>query len=241
MEEQLERELQRAIAECCQEDRVKRRTSLNRLLILIQQLPGIYRVAHQDYPEAYNRTLMWVCKNIDRFEQRSSSARMHSGDLEPTTESIEQSLVIWINGYLKWRIRDLYIADNSYDPKRVYPDGKQDLDLIANIPDPQVSLSLLDTQIAQMQSEKSENIGMAIANYIQQDLDKNLTSTFIRKQPKCNCHCLALRLLLEQPPQKISQIAREFNVNNQTLYSHWKQKCLPLLQSISQSITHESN
>lgn len=226
MEQQLELELVKAIAECRQTNLKKKRMSLNRLLILIQQLPGIYYASHQDYPEAYNRTLMWVCKNIDRFEA--------------TTESIEQSLIIWINGYLKWRIRDLYIADNSYDPQRIYPTAKDDLDLIANVPDPQVSLSLLDTQIAQMQAENSKNVGKAIANYIERDLGKNLTSTFIRKHPQCNCHYLALRLLLQQPPQKISQIARELEVNNQTLYSHWKQKCLPLLQEISQSITHDN-
>ncbi|MEL6788525.1 MAG: hypothetical protein AAFO76_14235 [Cyanobacteria bacterium J06607_15] len=224
---QLNQELAQAIAECRQDNLTKRRTSLNRLLILIQQLPGIYTVSHQDYPEAYNRTLMWVCQNIDRFE--------------PTTESVEKSLVIWINGYLKWRIRDLYISDNSYDLQRVYPTkNNAELDLIANLPDPQVSLSLLDTQIAQMQAEKAENMGKAIADYIKQDQDKKLTTTFIRQHPQCNCHNLALRLLLEQPPQKISQIARELEVNNQTLYSHWKQKCLPLLQSISQSINHES-
>ncbi|MEL7075164.1 MAG: hypothetical protein AAGM46_04445 [Cyanobacteria bacterium J06582_2] len=224
---QLNQELAQAIAECRQDNLTKRRTSLNRLLILIQQLPGIYTVSHQDYPEAYNRTLMWVCQNIDRFE--------------PTRESVEKSLVIWINGYLKWRIRDLYISDNSYDPQRVYPTkNNAELDLIANLPDPQVSLSLLDTQIAQMQAEKSENMGKAIVDHIKQDQDKKLTTTFIRQHPQCNCHNLALRLLLEQPPQKISQIARELEVNNQTLYSHWKQKCLPLLQSISQSINHES-
>ncbi|MEL6580482.1 MAG: hypothetical protein AAFQ14_12070 [Cyanobacteria bacterium J06621_12] len=224
---QLNQELAQAIAECRQDNLTKRRTSLNRLLILIQQLPGIYTVSHQDYPEAYNRTLMWVCQNIDRFE--------------PTRESVEKSLVIWINGYLKWRIRDLYISDNSYDPQRVYPTkNNEELDLIANLPDPQVSLSLLDSQIAQMQAEKSENMGKAIVDHIKQDQDKKLTTTFIRQHPQCNCHNLALRLLLEQPPQKISQIARELEVNNQTLYSHWKQKCLPLLQSISQSINHES-
>ncbi len=224
---QLNQELAQAIAECRQDNLTKRRTSLNRLLILIQQLPGIYTVSHQDYPEAYNRTLMWVCQNIDRFE--------------PTRESVEKSLVIWINGYLKWRIRDLYISDNSYDLQRVYPTkNNAELDLIANLPDPQVSLSLLDTQIAQMQAEKAENMGKAIVDYIKQDKDKKLTTTFIRQHPQCNCHNLALRLLLEQPPQKISQIARELGVNNQTLYSHWKQKCLPLLQSISQSINHES-
>ena len=228
MEVPLETKLKTVITDCRQykDNSLKRRTSLNRLLILIQQLPGIYSASHQDYPEAYNRTMIWVCKNIDRFK--------------PTRESVAESLVVWINGYLKWRIRDLYIADNSYDPQRVYPDAQQDLDLVANIADPQVSLSLLDTQIAQMQAEKSANIAGAIADCIEKDPDKKLTETFIRKHPECNCHCLALRLLLTQPPQKISQIAREFGINNQTLYSHWKQKCLPLLQSISQSITHDN-
>ena len=226
----MEQQLQKAIAVCCQETNpTQQRKNLNRLLILIQQLPGIYHVSHQDYPEAYNRTLEWVCKNIDRFE--------------PTTDSVAKSLIIWINGYLKWRIRDLYVSDNSYDPLRVYPSPKnnQEIDLIANIADSQISLSLLDIQIAQMQAEQKENTGKAIADYIKQDLDKNLTTTHPRKHPQCNCHCLAIRLLLKQPPQKVSEIARELKVNNQTLYSHWKQKCLPLLQEISQLISHEQS
>ena len=226
IDRQLDKQLAQAIAKCRQANLTKRQINLNRLLILIQQLPGIYRASHQDYPEAYNRTLMWVCKNIERFE--------------PTTESIAQSLVIWINGYLKWRIRDLYVSDNSYDPHRVYPSSQDDSDPIAALPDPQLSFSLLDNKIAQIQAEKSVQIGKAIANYIEQDSGKNLTGTFIRKHPQCNCHCLALRLLLEQPPQKISQLARELEVNNQTLYSHWKQKCLPLLRSISRSIIHDN-
>ena len=93
MEQELESELIKVIAECRQENLTKRRTSLNRLLMLIQQLPGIYRVSHQDYPEAYNRTSIWVCKNISNFKA--------------TTESVAKSLVIWIDGYLK---RDLYVA-----------------------------------------------------------------------------------------------------------------------------------
>ncbi len=223
----MEQQLSKAISECRQStDTTQRQKCLNHLLILIQQLPGIYFASHQDYPEAYNRTLEWVCKNIDRFE--------------PTTDSVSRSMVIWINGYLKWRIRDLYISDNSYDPNRVYSSSKKDnnIDLIETIADPQISLSLLDTQIEKMQAEKEENIGNAIANYIKQDLGNNLTTTHPRKHPQCNCHCLAQRLLLEDPPDKVSKIARDLAVNNQTLYSHWKKKCLPLLQEISNSINN---
>ena len=167
-----------------------------------------------------------MSNNIDRFE--------------PKTDSVQKSLVIWINGYLKWRIRDLYVGDKNYDPLRVYPSSREDepkIDLIENIRDPQISLSLLDTYIAQLQAEKQARLGETIVKYIEEDKQQNLTNTSPRKHPQCNCHCLAIRLLLQQPPQKISEIARELNVNNQTLYSHWKQKCLPLLREIGTQIT----
>ncbi|MDJ0648177.1 MAG: hypothetical protein QNJ60_05665 [Xenococcaceae cyanobacterium MO_188.B19] len=222
MEEQLREAI---LAVCnCESQSLKRQKNLNRLLIIIQKLPGIYRSSHQDYPEAYNRTLIWVSKNIDRFELQK--------------ESTEKSFVIWINGYLKWRIRDLYISDNRYDPKRVYPHSQEEsgIDLIENIPDPKFSLSLLDTKIAEIQANRQTRLGNAIVDSIEQDLSKNLSTTYPRKHPQCNCQCLAKRLLLQQPPQKISQIARELNINNQTLYSHWKQKCLPLLQIIGEEL-----
>ncbi|MDJ0532098.1 MAG: hypothetical protein QNJ70_06315 [Xenococcaceae cyanobacterium MO_207.B15] len=96
---------------------------------------------------------------------------------------------------------------------------------------PRFSLSLLDTQIAQIQANQQARLGQAIADSIQQDFHKKLTKTYPRKYPRCNCQCLAIRLLLQQPPQKISEIARELNINNQTLYSHWKQKCFRFLLS----------
>jgi hypothetical protein len=222
----VEEQIQEAIAliRNCNSQSLQRQKSLNRLLLLIQQLPGIYRASHQDYPEAYNRTLEWVCKNIDRFE--------------PKGELVQKSLVTWINGYLKWRIRDLYISDNSYDPQRIYPKSNEELeiDLIENLPDPRFSLSLLDTQIAEVQADQQTRLGIAIADYIKQDLDKNLTNTYLRQHPQCNCQCLAISLLLQEPPAKISELARELKVNNQTLYSHWKQKCLPLLQEVGEEL-----
>jgi hypothetical protein len=222
----VEEKIKEAISLICRdEDRsLQRQKNLNRLLMLIQQLPGIYRSSHQNYPEAYNRTLEWISKNIDRFEAKD--------------KSVQKSFVIWINGYLKWRIRDLYTADNSYDPKRVYFNNNEEseIDLIENIPDPRFCLSLLDTQIAKMQADRQTRLGNAIADHIKQDSNQTLTNTYLRKNPQCNCQCLAIRLLLQQPPAKISEIARELKVNNQTLYSHWKQKCLPLLQEIGKEL-----
>ena len=79
-----------------------------------------------------------------------------------------------------------------------------------------------------MQAEKSETIGKAIANHIEQDIDKNLTETFIRKHPQCNCHCLALRLLLAQPPWSKSDRAL-FNLADLILPDLGKLECRYIL------------
>ena len=157
-----------------------RQKALDRLLIIIQKLPGIYHLAHQDYPKAFNRTLEWVSNNIDRFE--------------PNIDYVQKSLFIWSDGYLKWRVRSLYVGDKNYAPLRVYPSRRE-------------------------------------------DEQKNLTNTSPRKHPQYNCQCLAIDLLLQQLPQKISELVRELKVNNQTLYFYGKQKCLPLLREIRTKTT----
>jgi hypothetical protein len=219
----VEAQLQSLITEVCSYEigDLRRQKALNRLLILLQQLPKIYRSSHQDYPEAYNRTLEWVCKNIDSFQARSNS--------------IVDSFVIWVNGYLKWRVRDLYLSDNYYDSKQVdlNRNNEEERDLLENIADPHFSLSLLDWEIERLQQNKQQRRGEAIINYLRQDPEHFLQEVHLRKKSECNCHFLTLRLLLNEPNERIADVARELNISNQTLYSHWKQKCLPLLQDIA--------
>ena len=75
----------------------KWRTAMHKLLREIQQLPGLKKSVHQNYPAALNLTLEWVSREIAQFEPRQSS--------------VSKSLVNWINGYLVWRIKDLYSPD----------------------------------------------------------------------------------------------------------------------------------
>jgi hypothetical protein len=215
--------LQDLISQVCQHETAspERQKALNRLLRAIAQLPGIYRSSHQDYPEAFNRTLEWVSKNIDRFVANPSS--------------VQSSLVTWINGYLKWRIRDLYISDERYS-SMADRDENHTIDLIETIPDPQFSLSLLDLKIAEMQATKVERQGLLIKQYIERDPENILSACHLRKHLQCHCHFLAARLLLAEPPQSIAEVSRELKVNNQTIYSHWKQKCLPLLQEMARRL-----
>jgi hypothetical protein len=216
--------LRSLIDEACRHEKgsTERRKALNRLLGALPLLPGLYRSSHQDYPEAYNRTLEWLCKNIDQYQGRSTS--------------IEQSFVAWINGYLKWRVRDLYAPDDKYNALRVHlasSDDESCPDPLENFPDPKFNLNLLEIKIAQLQEAEQRKQGKAIRTYIEHDPEGKLTQCYPRKYPQCNCQVLACRLLLTEPPETIADLARDYGINNQTLYSHWKLKCLPLLQEIA--------
>ncbi len=223
----MEKELKNLIEQICQypNPSPERQKALNRLLILIQQLPGLYRSSHQDYPEAYNRTLEWASKNIQKFRPGSAW---------------EKSFVVWINGYLKWRVRDLYISDNKYeesiDKSTTNLEGES-ITLKDKLP--ANNLSLLETKIAELQQAKRQRQGDAVRQYIETDPEQKLSSSKPKKYPECNCQILATQLLLTEPPKKISQISEETNISNQTLYSHWKRKCIPLLREIANQFGEE--
>ncbi|WP_293027431.1 hypothetical protein [Moorena sp. SIO3I8] len=207
----------------------ERQKALNRFLSVVQNLPGIYKSSHVDYLEALNRTWEWVIRNLDQFE--------------PTSTSLEKSLVTWINGYLRWRIRDLYISDSRYPGISTnQPIGNSEGDsrtLEDRLPDPRPSLSRLDDYIEEIQTAERQRLSKAILEEIKNDPDRKLIGCHPRKYPKCNCQLLAMRLLVQEPPQRIADIAREFNANQQTLYSHWKKKCLPRLQDIGKTFGYQ--
>lgn len=209
----------------------ERQKALNRLLALIQQLPGIYRSSHPDYAEALNLTWEWVSRKIGEFNPRNSS--------------VQQSLVTWINGYLKWRIRDLYAKENQYPISLDRPISNDEGDQttpLENLPDPQFTsptLDLLEVKINQIQEAQRQRLGQRVRQYIERDEEGILKGCHPRKHPECNCQMLAMRLLLQEPHQRIADISREFKINNQTLYSHWKNNCLPLLQEIGRNFGYQ--
>jgi len=229
----VDEQLKKLITEvCCYPDpSPERQKALNKLLMVIQQLPGIYQSGHQDYLEALNQTWEWVSRKVCEFEVRSPS--------------FQQSLVIWINGYLKWRIKDLYRPDSNYTislDRLTRNDQGDETTLLNILPDRQsqtISLDLLDIKIAQIQEVERQCFGKRIWQYIEQDEEGKLIASHPRKNPECHCHLLAMRLLLQQPPHKIADIARELNISNQTLYSHWKKNCLPLLREIGTNFGYE--
>lgn len=200
----------------------KWRLNMNWLLLEIQQLPGLAKSSHPDYPAALNLTLEWVSKNITRFESDSDSLR--------------ESLLKWVNSYLGWRIRDLYSPDK---------DAPLSLDapITANIREitrqdnlSNLTLSGLDGLIESCMRETTIRIGLDLELYIEQDPEDKLKNSHPTTSPHCNCQFLSQRLVLKEPPDKFAHIAKELSIPYTTVNSHWKRKCEPILQKIAEDL-----
>jgi hypothetical protein len=107
------------------------------------------------------------------------------------------------------------------------------------------TISLLDELI----EIEDQSIGSQLWQYINADPEGKLRGCYpsekidkerkgnqpenMRPRPDVNCQVLAQRLQLKEPPEQLSEIARELGISDQTLYSHWKRRCLPLLREIA--------
>lgn len=203
----------------------KWRTAMHKLLLEIQQLPGLKKSAHQDYPEALNRTFQWVSREIAKFEPRQSS--------------VSKSLVNWINGYLGWRIQDLYSPDKDAPLSLDAPLGVDagETTRLELLPDP--TLSGLDGMIESAQKETTQRIGLQLKLYIEQDPEGKLKNSYPRSYPECNCQFLIMRRVLKEPADKFQDLAEELNVKRSTLTSHWYNKCEPSLEEIALTLGYK--
>ncbi|MCF2148197.1 CHAT domain-containing protein [Desmonostoc muscorum LEGE 12446] len=225
-------QLQTMIANICENSNP---ANINRLLIQLQQLPGLLRSSHPLYLEALDKTWEWVIKNICDFEP-------------PPHLTIKEGLKTWINGYLCWRIRDLYLPNNSHPQISIYQpfnsdseDGKTLLDEISETGYQTPTLNGLDAFVKRLEHQKIQRIFAEFEDYIQQDPQEKLRSCHPRKFPDCNCQVLSKRLLLQDPAQRYSRISRDLGINEQTLKSHWTRICKPLLQEILENLGYSGN
>lgn len=202
----------------------KRQKALSKLLLEVQKLPNLKSSDHPKYPDALNRTWEWFAKNIERFEY------------EP--EEVEKQLTNWINGYLGWRIKDLYTPDDAYQPSADEPfpdndDNRTRQDTISNEDALIPTLDGLEGYIENLQKQNIQRIGLEVELYLENDPDNRLKQCHPREKPDCNAQVLAQRIFLKEPPDKLKAIAREFDIKYQTLVSFWKRKGLPLVQEIA--------
>ncbi|MGG6269039.1 hypothetical protein ACQ4M3_34285 [Leptolyngbya sp. AN03gr2] len=200
-----------------------RARSMSRLLSRLQRLPNLRKASHLDYSSALSRTWEWVSENIEQFQ--------------PSSDSLEADFTRWINGYLNWRVRDLYSA-RSDDVKSldqvVRGDGQTLLDRLDETGSMMPSLSGLDKLIEDLQKQKRQSLGLKVEDYIKADPEQVLRSCFPKSNSDCNCHILSLRVLVNDPPDSFTVLSKELGIPYQSLISHWKRKCLVLLRDFAE-------
>jgi hypothetical protein len=214
-ENQLDTELIRLFETICQSpvnspEKVK---ALNRFIILCQKSLSLIKDKHPDYPEALNKTWKWVSENLNKFQ--------------PSSPSFSHSLQRWINGYLYWRIKDLYTSVSDWEEF-------SERDFVAP------TLIGLDA-LEKSEEEKQLNLVLEeIRRYVESDPDCILRNFHPRGHPECNCQLLIKRLLLQNPPDTLADIAKEFDINYQNVNTRWqhtkRQNCRQMLKEIAHKI-----
>lgn len=226
------------------------RRALNRLILQIQQLPGLVRSPHPDYGEALNDVLLKLGNEIQQFQ--------------PAQGTLTDSLTAWINLKLrlKYAVLDLHRPPQARN-RSVASKGAQ-TEFQAQVRQPPLSLdaplgdnetaSFLDqlpapgpytlwqieSAIQQAQAQQQQQqIGLRLQQYIQHDPDQRLRQCHPQAHPDCHCQLLSQRLLLKHPPDRLASLAREFNINYHTLNWHWKNRCIPLLRTIAQRMGYQ--
>ncbi|OCQ93517.1 hypothetical protein BCD64_01075 [Nostoc sp. MBR 210] len=201
------------------------RLAMDRLLREIQQFPRLRKSSHPDYLAALTLTFEWVSNNISEFE--------------PNSDSVAESLVRWVNGYLRWRIQDLYSPDKNAPLSLDAPIASDfgEITLLDKLPNS--TLSGLDSLIENSQRENNQRIGLKLELYIEQDHEAKLKNSYPRSCVECNCQLLSQRLILKEPPDKVAEIARELSLPYTTVNSHWNRNCKPMLQKIAEDLGYK--
>jgi hypothetical protein len=204
----------------------QRRRAMHRLLIEIYHLPGLLKSSHPDYLDALNQTWEKVSRDI-------------CCEFQPRSKSLEKSLVSWINGYLYWRIKDLY-SHNSALISLDAPIAENDrqitlIELLAETGLNTPRLSGLDCYIEQLQEQENQCLSQRIVDYIHQDPQNQLKNCYPRAYPNCHCQLLSQKRLLLEPAETFEDIAEELNIPLKQVTNHWYGRCKPLLQKIFQA------
>lgn len=215
--------------------------SIDRLLALIPKLPGLRRDRHPDYLEALNDTLKYVQRHINRFQC----------DLDADPVYIRQRFTIWVNGQLKFRILDLYRGGDrplSLDAPVAQDFGNLPLlDYLGKLSNPAMSLDGIEALIEERQLQSTRRRGLLVELYIERDPEGRLQGCTGTQAPQMNCQALAQSILLQTRGDRVGglpaekkntwrSLARQLQVNEQTLHSHWKRRCYPMIKAIAQDI-----
>ena len=102
-------------------------------------------------------------------------------------------------------------------------------------------LSIFNSDIEKSNDQKIIEIWTRLEHYVNEDPQSILKNCYPKKHPNCNAQLLSKKLLFKNPPEKLTQISKDLQINYQTLRSHWERKCIPLLQAILKDLGYSDD
>jgi hypothetical protein len=215
--------------------------ALNKLASIIPKLPGIYRDNNPriDYQDAFNQALANIAgislkkgtvsnKNILSFiNTLTKRNKLDLEQIEP--EKVRESLVNWFNKILKCRIIDLY-RDLGKLPLSLdnIQGGDRETTYLEQLPD--LTPNGFNILITEEELAANHNTEQELKQRFE-DL-KNFLNCHPDGYPHCTCHEIIKRRQLQKPPEKWKDMAKNLNIPQGTITSHWDRKCKPLLNQI---------
>lgn len=198
------------------------REALEHLLSLIPHLQGICQDRHPDYSKAVDQSSEDIRQKIDGF---IVTLVLKIDETPPSV--LRENFVRWVNRFLRFDIYDLYRSRKlplSLDNTRAGEEGGTTF--IEQLPDPRTLDNWLEQEEAQTQR-------LVLKRYVEKDPDGILRKCYPTNYPQCNCQVLAKMRYLNETTVGVPALAKQFGMSAQTIYSHWKRSCLPILQEIA--------
>lgn len=160
------------------------------------------------YEDALQETWLYFCRHICE------------GQPDKVYDPNKASVVTWLNNYLKWRLKDGYIA-TAKQKQRIVPaqvdENNQIIDWLDNLPAKENPPPILE-EIKQWAGEDAQN---------------SLREIQLKNHPQVTAQILILRRL--PPETEWSELSEEYGVPIGTLSSFYQRKCKPLLRKFSQT------
>ncbi|GAB1543724.1 hypothetical protein NUACC21_64000 [Scytonema sp. NUACC21] len=209
--DELKAQILQLVKETCQHPRgsIERQKGLHQIVLLIQQTGQLLRpMGVTDAEDALQKTWLYFCRNLCEATTTTEPYNPEAG-----------CVIRWLNGYLKYRLRDNVkeIADDKIN--RVYPvqgENGEELDPVDLIPAPSEPPPILK-EIQEWLQKEAHNLRR------------------IHVQNRLDIHCLVLIERRLPPETSWKDLSQEFNVSEATLKRFYKQKCFPRLLDFGQS------
>ncbi|WP_414526957.1 hypothetical protein [Nodularia chucula] len=226
MDEHLQQLLQ-ALSKTEQRSRDERQI-IGKILKLIPNLPGICRNYDPkiNYEDAFNRAIEGVWLGIRKFVQVSITRILNAN-----AEINRRSFVAWFNRILKNKIFDLY-RQHKKQPLSLDIQIAEESDTHLNFLTYDINITSIEQLITEEEIIQNKEKEKRIKSFLEQD--EELLKCKLKNNPQCNCQALIKLRMLKQPPEIWQEIGKYFQIASwKTIESHWRRKCLPLLNQIS--------